>query len=145
MAFQGTFFNNVRILPHDKYSGPFVGVAGAHPVECSRPVGHIHTAIWVVTADLRGLWCQNHNTFWFTGLGAGYPAQDFVLRFELEPSNGVCPCHGTSAAPWPLPDPNSVVAIEANGIKLAGHVNRTTAQQVSGCLLWPCHSVALSQ
>lgn len=141
-------FNGVPVLPHDKYSGPFVGVAGAHTVECSRPVRLLHPAIWEVRTDLNGLWCTGNNignTFWSAGPGANYPALDFVLRFELEPSNGNCPCHGISVPPWPPADPNPLVAIEMNGTRMAGHADFNMAQQVSGALRasWQAGSIAL--
>lgn len=143
MAFPGGIFNGVRILPHDKYSGTYVAVGFGHSIECSRPSPILHTAIWVIRTELKGLWCTVHNTFWAAqplpgGPGAGYPVADFVVRFELEPSNGRCRCHGTSVAPYPLPHTYSIVATAIEGTRIAGHVDRTLAQNVSVIVVQQC-------
>jgi hypothetical protein len=53
-----------------------------------------------------------------------------LLRGMLEPSNGVCHCHGVSGGVWPLPHQDSVLMCTPQG-QLAGHVYRPVAEQVS--------------
>lgn len=130
MALQGLFHNGVHILPHDRYIDPFVGVPGAHPLDCSTPAAQLQPAIWELRTDLKGLWCTP-TTHFGPQVRRWVPCTALCVQVPARAQQRHVSCHGISAAPWPLPDPNSIVAIEASGVRVAGHVDRTTAQQAS--------------